>query len=227
MGQGFGAFGKMPALGDFFHLNAPQGFVRAWDDWLQGAMMSAAQSGGDAWDDQYMSAPIWRFTLPPGLAGAAKVLGVLMPSVDRVGRRFPLALMTAIEGDGPAVYDHLTSDGVFDRLEDVALSALDDGMDRDRLAAQLQDIPLPQASYAAMQRTGKALVMRQTSPAGIAPEMAAGLMGATGMQQPTLWSTLLDGTRRAMICDGFPDAHQARALFDLTAPLWAEARPSL
>ncbi|KAG1647791.1 hypothetical protein GQR58_030329 [Nymphon striatum] len=139
MADGFGAFGKTPALGDFFHINAPQGFVRVWDDWVQGAMMAAAKAGGEDWDDQYMSSPIWRFTLAPGLAGPAKVQGVLMPSVDRVGRRFPLSLMAAIDGDGPASLDHLTQDDTFEQLEELALSTLEDGMDRDRLAGPPHD----------------------------------------------------------------------------------------
>lgn len=225
MGQGFGAFGKMPALGDFFHLNTPQGFVRVWDDWLQGAMMTAAQAGGGAWDDQYMSAPIWRFTLSPGVAGATKVLGIVMPSVDRVGRRFPLALMAALDHEGPAAFDHLTQDTTFERLEDLALSCLDDGMDRDRLAAALTEIgPPAPPPYTPVRKAGNALVLSPADFQGTAPALAAGLVG-TGMAAPCLWTTLVDDTRRAMVCDGMPDAHQSRALFDLNAPLWREARP--
>ncbi len=39
-----------------------------------------------------MEAPIWRFLLPAGACGAQAALGVWLPSVDRVGRQFPLAL---------------------------------------------------------------------------------------------------------------------------------------
>ncbi len=226
MKSSFGAFGKMPALGDFFRIDCPPGFVRVWDDWLQGAMMSAAQAGGDSWDEQYMSSPIWRFSLAPGLAGAAKILGVLMPSVDRVGRRFPLALMGALENEGPATLDHLTHDATFEQLEDLALASLDDGMDRDKLAMSLAEItPLTAHSFAPLRRAGNTLVLTQANEGGIAPELAAGLLGAGGMAKPSMWSTILDGSRRAMICDGLPDTHQARALFDLNAPLWVEARP--
>lgn len=226
MGQGFGAFGKMPALGDFFQLNTPPGFVRVWDDWLQGAMMAAADAGGAHWDDQYMSAPIWRFTLSPGLAGAAKVIGILMPSVDRVGRRFPLALMAPIDGDGPMTLDHLAEEDTFDRLETLALTTLEDGVDRDKLACGLEDIPAPASQdYSAPRRSGGAIVISRTGETGIAPEMAAGFVAMSGMSAPSLWSTVLQDTRRALVCDGLPDAHQARALFDLNAPLWGDARP--
>lgn len=226
MNQGFGAYGKMPALGDFFHLNAPAGFVRVWDDWLQRALMSAAEAAGDAWDEQYMTAPIWRFTLSAGLAGPGKVMGVLMPSVDRVGRRYPLALMAPVDREGPAALDHLTEDETFERLEDLALSMLEDGMDRDKLAGALADVPaLVPHACAPLRRAGDTLVITQARENGFAPELAAGLLSTGSPAHPSLWSTVLDGTRRAMICDGLPEAHQARALFDLNAPLWADARP--
>lgn len=225
MGQGFGAFGKMPALGDFFHMNAPAGFVRVWDDWLQGAMLTASQASGDAWDALYMSAPIWRFTLPAGLAGPGKIIGVLMPSVDRVGRRFPLVLMAPVDREGPAALDHLLSDPTFDALEDVALSALDDGTDRDALARALAGVvPALPHSYAPLRRAGSTLVLTQAAQAGIAPELAAGLL--TGSHdRSSLWTTVIQDSRRAMICEGLPQAHQAHALFDLNAPLWGDARP--
>lgn len=227
MGQGYGAFGKMPSMGDFFHLNAPPGFVRTWDEWLQTAMMSAAEAGGAAWDDQYMSAPIWRFALSPGLAGPAKTIGVLMPSVDRVGRRFPLAFMVPVDREGPIALDHLVECQTFELLEDLALASLEDGMDRDRLAQSLAAISEPAAhSYAPLRRAGNTLVMTQAREDSLAPELAAGLLGAGGFAKPSLWSTLLDGSSRMMICDGLPDAHQARALFDLNAPLWVDARPT-
>lgn len=228
MEQGFGAFGKMPSLGDFFHVNAPPGFVRVWDDWLQGAMTTASEAGQGDWDDQYMSAPIWRFALSPGLAGPAKTIGVLMPSVDRVGRRFPLALMRALKSEGPVSHDHLTRDATYAALEDVALAALDDGMDRDRLTSLLADItPHPPQPVAPLRRKGGTYVLTQGQESGIAPELVAGLLGAGDFDAPSLWSTLIGGTRRAMICDGLPGPAEARALFDLNAPLWGDARPEL
>ncbi|MEM6939697.1 MAG: type VI secretion system-associated protein TagF [Pseudomonadota bacterium] len=226
MKTGFGAFGKIPALGDFFQLNAPPGFVRVWDDWVQSAMVAGAEAGGTGWDAQYMSAPIWRFTLTAGLAGPAKVMGVFMPSVDRVGRRFPLALMAAVEREGPAALDHLDQTDTFEALEDLALASLDDDMNRDRLAEGLQAFAAPEPrAFAPLHQRGRALVMTQSDPHSIAPELAVGLLNTHPMALPSLWSATLDGRSRVLICDGLPGAHEAPALFDLTAPLWADARP--
>ncbi len=223
MQVGFGAFGKMPSLGDFFQLNPPAGFVRVWDEWVQSAMMAAQQKGGAAWDDQYMSAPIWRFTLAAGLAGPSKTLGILMPSVDRVGRRFPLSLMARIEGDTTATLDHLDANETFEKLEDLALAALDDGMDRDRLQAGLSEIAVPTAHpQAPLRKAGNLCVMTGAREANVGAELATGLIAAQGISKPSMWTALLDGTSHAMICNGMPEAAQACALFDLSARLWAD-----
>ena len=38
----------------------------------------------------YLEAPVWRFALPPGMCGERAVLGLMLPSVDKAGRYFPL-----------------------------------------------------------------------------------------------------------------------------------------
>ena len=87
-----GLFGKLPARGDFVQLGLPGGFVRPWDAWLQRVMAASQDRMGADWLPAFLESPIWCFALPPGLCGAGAVLGLLMPSVDRVGRYFPLTL---------------------------------------------------------------------------------------------------------------------------------------
>lgn len=222
---GFGAFGKMPAVGDFFRLSAPPGFVSAWDPWLQGAMVAAQSALGAEWDGHYMSAPIWRFALAPGLAGRHKTLGVLMPSVDRVGRRFPLTLMAALDTPGPVALDHFREDALYARLEELALAALDDAMTRDRLEGDLAALAAPEMrATAPLRAAGGCLVMTQSAPGAVPGDLAAGLL-AGRYATPSLWSAEVDGAPRLLVCEGLPDAAAARGLFDLTAPVWREARP--
>lgn len=87
-----GLFGKLPARGDFVRAGLPGDFVAAWDDWLQDVLAASRAQLGAAWLPAFLKAPVWRFLLPPGRCGAGGVLGVLLPSVDRVGRYFPLTL---------------------------------------------------------------------------------------------------------------------------------------
>lgn len=225
MTEGFGAFGKIPAIGDFFRLNAPSGFVKIWDDWIQRCMLDAQTALGAGWDTAYMSAPIWRFSLSAGLAGPQKVMGVLMPSVDRVGRRFPLTLMAALPTPGPAQLDHFSEDALFARLEDLALDALDDAMTRDGLAVQLAAIQPPQfRNSAPLRMAGSTLVLTQPDSRGLLPELAAGLL-ASRVRVPSIWSAIINDVPRLMVCDGLPEGAVMHGLFDLNAPIWSEARP--
>lgn len=127
----FGAYGKMPGLGDFLRMGVGSGFVAAWDRWLQVTLFEARATLGHAWTDCYMSAPIWRFALAPGLAGRYPVFGVLMPSVDRVGRQFPLTLVARGEG---------AEEGVYAQLEEIALASLEDDMTRAGLQIALNGV---------------------------------------------------------------------------------------
>ena len=225
MSEGFGAFGKMPSVGDFFRINLPAAFVSAWDSWIQNAMLGAQARLGEAWDAHYMSAPIWRFSLAAGLTGQQKMLGVLMPSVDRVGRRFPLTLATAVTTPGPAPLDHFNEEPLFRRLEDLALDALDDAMTRDGLEQQLAEIPAPDfRSASPLRHAGRSLVLTQAAPGGILPELAAGLL-AGDYSAPSVWSAVINDVPRLMICDGLPDDTEIHGLFQLNAPIWSEARP--
>ena len=223
---GFGAFGKMPSVGDFFRLGVAQSFVQPWDEWIQRSMLAASETLGQAWDEHYMSAPIWRFCLSPGLAGPQKMLGVLMPSVDRVGRRFPLTLVAGVSNEGSAILAHFRASEIFLRLEDLALASLEDDMTRDRLAGELANLSGPQQLPTAPVRAhGTTMVLTRGEVSdSLLPDLAAGLMSQR-YRTPSVWSTEISGVPRLMVCEGLPDGANMQGLFNLHAALWTEARP--
>jgi len=63
--------------------------------------ISAPASSGEDWLDSYLTAPIWRFLLSSGVCGQMPMLGVMMPSVDRVGRYFPLTVVVELPASVP------------------------------------------------------------------------------------------------------------------------------
>ena len=79
-----GVFGKLPAHGDFFRLNVAEPVAQALVAWLQEAI-------GPVYQARLALAPAVRFLLRAPQAQAALV-GVMVPSVDKVGRTFPLAV---------------------------------------------------------------------------------------------------------------------------------------
>jgi type VI secretion system protein ImpM len=87
-----GWFGKIPALGDFISRRLPPEFIETWDQWLSEELQAARNALGADWPESYINAPLWRFALMPGALDERQWFGVLMPSVDRVGRQYPLTI---------------------------------------------------------------------------------------------------------------------------------------
>ena len=137
--MGWGAYGKIPALGDFVRIGLPQGFAGPWDEWLQKGMIDARRRFGTEFGPHYNVAPVWRFALSPGLAGPAAA-GVLIPSVDRVGRTFPLTLVAAVRGAAP---DPSGASGMAE-AEEAALDALDPLSGPEALRAALSALEVPE-----------------------------------------------------------------------------------
>jgi type VI secretion system protein ImpM len=88
-----GFFGKLPSHGDFVRRRVADDFVSGWDSWLQQCLAQSRETLGDAWLNTYLTSPVWRFALAPAVCGTAAVAGILVPSVDRVGRYFPMTVV--------------------------------------------------------------------------------------------------------------------------------------
>ena len=95
-------YGKLPARGDFVRAGLPRDFTDPWDDWLQSVIAGSRALMGEAWLPAFLEAPVWRFALPAGMCGAQAVLGLMLPSVDRAGRYFPLTFAALSPADLPS-----------------------------------------------------------------------------------------------------------------------------
>jgi type VI secretion system protein ImpM len=140
-----GLYGKVPSRGDFISRGLSREFIDPWDGWLQNAIASSKQRLGESWLNHYLTSPLWRFGISGGICGANACFGVMMPSVDRVGRYFPLTL---VQGCNPAVNLLETAPHLGDWfivIEELALRALDDNLSVDDFHAELQDLPFPPA----------------------------------------------------------------------------------
>ncbi|OZI63861.1 type VI secretion system-associated protein TagF [Bordetella genomosp. 1] len=97
-----GWYGKLPAAGDFVHRRLPRELIAWWDKWLQHGLASLRAS---VLEDQakraYAGAPIWNFAIPAGLGTGLVQLGCIGPSRDRVGRSYPLCVISYLD---PAEY---------------------------------------------------------------------------------------------------------------------------
>ncbi|HRH18104.1 MAG TPA: type VI secretion system-associated protein TagF, partial [Aquabacterium sp.] len=141
-----GWFGKLPSLGDFAQRRLPPEFVQVWDDWLGAELARVRMRHDSGWLQAYLGSPVWRFVLLPGtLTPAAPAwAGVLMPSVDKVGRYFPLTLAVEIGTvpDQAKEVDALLA--WLQDLDDVAADALHEDWSLDQLEQELQGRPAPE-----------------------------------------------------------------------------------
>ncbi len=100
-----GFTGKIPARGDFVQAGLPRDFTGPWHDWQSRVIAGSRALMGEVWLEAFLEAPVWRFVLPPGLCGARAAIGLIMPSVDKVGRYFPLTLAALPDAGTPNADD--------------------------------------------------------------------------------------------------------------------------
>ena len=212
----FAAFGKMPTLGDFFRVAAPSEVVTPWDIWVQQTLVAARSTLGAQFESCYMSAPIWRFALAPSVAGGQGVLGVFMPSVDRVGRQYPLALFIQTGNHEQAPLRNLIWQAqALDGLEALALDCLDDTMTREVLQTRLAALALrPMIGRSSIGTFGSALMLSNTAPDGFCADLALDLAGGE-MHRACAWQAVIDGSARLILTTGLPQPDVAHFLFDL------------
>ena len=133
-----GFFGKVPARGDFLSRRVPPSVAPAWETWLQELTVSVRESGERGWQDAWLTAPLWHFTLGRSLAAPLGAAGVLIASADRVGRLFPFTLIGAAAAG--AVTDALAW---AQAAESLAMSALADDFDPAAFDSALAGLGLP------------------------------------------------------------------------------------
>jgi len=135
-----GWFGKLPGMGDFAHRRLPETFRTPWDAWLQSGLTGLRQRHDD-WTERYLESPLWSFVLGERVIGPSRWVGVLMPSVDGVGRYFPFALVSeitvpqedALRGEALAQVRRWWTRGT-----QAALDGLENDLDATRFDAALQ-----------------------------------------------------------------------------------------
>ena len=214
-----GFFGKLPSRGDFIARHLPRAFLDPWDTWLQKAIACSRQQLGGAWRECYCTSPIWRFALGAGVCGPRAYAGVLMPSVDRVGRYYPLVIAAPLAPDRPLLTLPTSATDWFERAESLALLGLErDDLALDAFEQQVAALGSPLiAGPDATDGPGAAwycpLHDESLAAASQSPLLAAYLL-RRGFPQPSLWWT--EGSDRIarclLVCDGLPPVSGFAAL---------------
>ncbi len=94
-----GFYGKLPSHGDFLQRRVSEAFVDVWDGWLSECLPASRTIFGARWLEIYLTSPVWRFVCAAGAVGPAPVIGLIAPSVDQVGRYFPITIVAELAPD--------------------------------------------------------------------------------------------------------------------------------
>ncbi len=138
-----GFYGKLPTHGDFLSRNLPRTFIDPWDDWLQSAMAASQEHLNDEWLDYFLVTPVWKFILSDGNCGDSAWVGVIIPSVDRVGRYFPLTIASHITESVKPVALIDECHHWLEQAEKIALSTLNEDFELAHLEECLADLGDP------------------------------------------------------------------------------------
>ena len=196
-----GWYGKLPVLGDFASRRLDQNFIDVWDTWLASSLLALRERSQSTWLDGYLTSPSWRFLLMPGVldgdAGAQAWAGVLMPSVDRVGRYFPFTIAQPL-GTGlvsaqqmPILWQWLG------KLDDLAADAMHEDWSVERLEDALTHIGVMDCGDQLLPMVTvpeNGTLMRSTLPLGLDPA------GWIGQEAQVLWSERARGTAYWYAC---------------------------
>jgi type VI secretion system protein ImpM len=138
-----GLFGKLGAKRDFIALATPRGFLEIWEPWVQACMSASRHQLGEGWQNAFLTAPVWRFWLGADICGHT-VLGAIMPSIDGVGRYFPLTLIAAADPSySIPPPDHNAQDAWFVVTEEFLLSTLDQARSFEEVTTALDALAPP------------------------------------------------------------------------------------
>jgi type VI secretion system protein ImpM len=154
-----GLFGKLQSKRDFIAPGAPREFLAAWEPWLQSAVAASRAELGDGWRDAYLKMPIWRFWLGAEICGTA-ALGAIMPSMDGVGRYFPLNIVFLAEEPQEAPPPELEpNEAWFSAVEEFLLATLEPQFTYESALTAFQALPDP----AKLQAPGEAVLTHRGS----------------------------------------------------------------
>jgi type VI secretion system protein ImpM len=211
-----GLCGKLPASREFVARDLPPSFVDPWDAWLDRSLAAARETLAERFEQLWLEAPAWSFLLDGGVCGPAPVAGVLLPSVDRVGRYFPLTLAAVLEARIAPLRFPEQAHAWLEALTAIGIRALEESLEVEALASALATLgPPPFARSSCLRAPIRlaagaelgALAHDLARPSVLfttdgAPAVMASLILADSLPVPVMFSAFLDGSFAA---HGFED----------------------
>ena len=212
-----GVYGKLPAHGDFVDRGLSISFIKQWDQWLQQAFAASRECLGEDWLTTYLTSPIWRFVLSEGVIDGQGWAGILVPSVDSVGRYFPLTIAMPLQVNEKSARFLADNVDLFTVWESIALQSLQETLNADALFNQLSQ---SSSALATIKETtgrhtlvqGQAVSMNDSNPWALLLDAQMSLQD----DSYSLWSCSGSSCMPPMLlqCRGLPDPRKYTAMLN-------------
>ncbi len=140
-----GFFGKVPSHGDFISDGLERELIGTFDGWMRSGMHAGADMFTSRWPEIFSSSPPIRFIIERGIWGNCAYVGVLAPSADRVGRKYPLAIIAQLNGFREHPRSLYLDDTWFMAAEALAETSMTRDFDISRFITSIKKLRLPKS----------------------------------------------------------------------------------
>lgn len=227
-----GIFGKLPLHGDFVYRNLPNDCMQAWDEWLQKFVAGSQEQLRDDWLNIYLTSPVWRFGLSEGILDENSWLGIFMPSVDKVGRYFPISVLTQIPPSINLFEFMMLQNDWYASVEELLFQALDAELDVDELMTLVDEVSVnynvAYRKISGIQQSSAVVSMEfeEQSPSIVFPHLLDAFL-ANSLASYSVWTT--PGSEIVEPCmtvlQGLPKIGNVAAMIDGQWAHWQWPQP--
>lgn len=225
-----GVYGKLPSHPDFVSESIRSEISNELYDWAQKMIYHGRDQMTEAgWLSAYLVSPIWRMCVPPSAERDGSWIGIMMPSVDAVGRYFPLFMTFEIDPKHINVeWLFKEADSLFLILEGVGLRALQERLQLGEvifsLSQQIQRLSLGETVNAPTPLFDKSLPFSIEQPTE--EQLQELLQTSISQLEGSIWWNMgqVNGIEKPFIhCSGLPCMEEYSFLLtgqiaDLSAP---------
>ncbi len=138
-----GFFGKVPSHGDFISDGLERELIGTFDNWMRSGLHACADTFAGRWSEIFASSPPIRFIIESGIWGNSAYAGVLVPSADRVGRKYPLAIVAQLNNFRKHPRTLYLDDTWFMAAEALAETSMTGDFDMSRFNASVKKLRPP------------------------------------------------------------------------------------
>ncbi len=136
-----GVYGKLPSHPDFVSANVSSEITVELYEWLQHVIHhSKEQLNESEWLSSYLISPIWRVYYPSKSNKYDPWIGIMLPSVDAIGRYFPLFFIFQVDAEklrGAWLFQEAST--LFNVMENVGIAALQQRLSLDQVMSLLEE----------------------------------------------------------------------------------------